>query len=360
MNVAILGLGVVGRGVYDLLLENPHIHVTHIVEKDDKKLDGLDGIKPSSFEAVIHDDNVDVIIELIGGKNIAYEFVKQALKAKKHVVTANKALISAYGKELFECARLHQVYLRYEASVAGATIVLAPLQRMTSVNPIHHMYGIMNGTTNYVLTQIFKHGLSKQDAINKAKQLGFIETGSNDDMQGLDSMRKINILSMIAYQTWIDESHILVVPLDTVTQAMMNNLAQEKYQLKYVSMSKKVDDSIHIEVCPVATKNPSMYDHINNEMNIVYVEGMYHEKQAFIGQGAGRYPTATAIISDLKLIAKDYDEPLLLDHTYHINKEPLISTFMIETVEGFYEIKSSIEALNQREDVICFVKVGDS
>ena len=359
MNVAILGLGVVGRGVYDILVKDTSINVSYIIERDEDKLQGLMHLKAPSFEHVLHDESVDVIIELIGGKKIAYEFVKAALEAKKHVVTANKALISAYFQELHELASSHQVFLKYEASVAGATQILTPMMRLSSINHFNHIYGIMNGTTNYVLTRVFKHNMTMKDAVLEAKALGYIETGSNDDMAGLDAMRKINILSMLAYQTTIDESDILVTPLDSITDTMITYLKSKGYGLKYIAESTLIENHIEIHVGPVATLNPSFYDHIDDEMNMVTLAGKYHKKQGFIGQGAGRYPTATAIISDLMLIENNYQEHIQLNQTYDMNSSLQPSTFIVETLEGIMIIKATRNEVIEREDIKCFVQIEE-
>lgn len=357
MNIAILGLGVVGRGVYDILMKETSHKVSYIVEIDDQKLEGLMHLKAPSFQHVLDNPDVDVIVELIGGKTIAYDFVKAALRSKKHVVTANKALISAHFQTLQELADRHQVQLRYEASVAGATMLLTPLIRMSHINQFNHIYGIMNGTTNFVLTQIFKYHRSMSEAIEQAKALGYIETGSNDDMEGLDAMRKINILSMLAYHTIIEESSIVVTPLNTISDQMIDYLKSEGYRLKYIALSKLKEHHITIEVCPLAIMSPSIYDHIDDEMNIVMLEGTYHQKQAFIGQGAGRYPTATAIISDIQLIDKEYSEHILINHQYEVNSIPVNETFIIETLEGFMTLSTTTEALMLRDDIRCYVKV---
>lgn len=359
MNVAILGLGVVGRGVYDILVKDTSINVSYIIERDENKLKGLMHLKAPSFEHVLNDSNVDVIIELIGGKTIAYDFVRAALKAKKHVVTANKALISAYFQELHELASTHQVCLKYEASVAGATQLLTPIMRLSNINHFNHIYGIMNGTTNYVLTRVFKHNMTMKEAVLEAKALGYIETGSNDDMAGLDAMRKINILSMLAYHTNIDESDILVTPLDSITDTMISYLKSKGYGVKYIAESSLNGQQVIIHVGPLATRNPSIYDHIDNEMNMVTVEGKYHKKQAFIGQGAGRYPTATAIISDVMLIENKYQEPIHLNQTVEVNTSLKPSQFIVETLEGIMTIKALRNELIEREDIKCFVQIEE-
>lgn len=156
MNIAILGLGVVGRGVYDLLIDlHKDITVKYVLELDPNKLVGVTANNEASFDEILNDKDIDIIVELIGGKGIAYEFIKQALSHKKHVVTANKAVVSAYFEELHTLAKANNVSLRYEASVGGGIIVLNPLEKLVKVNPIHEISGIINGSTNFILSKSF-------------------------------------------------------------------------------------------------------------------------------------------------------------------------------------------------------------
>jgi len=360
MRVAILGLGIVGRGVYELLIKETHIEVAYIVEIDDAKLQGLKHLKAPSFEHVLKDRSVDTIIEVIGGKTIAYDMVKRAIEANKHVVTANKALISASFKELHELASKHHVYLKYEASVAGATLVVKPLMRMSYLNHFYKLEGILNGTTNYVLTQIFKHKKDLSQALKDAEALGFIEAGSNDDMLGLDTMRKINIMSMHLYHTYIEEKDIQVIPLTILSETLIDHLKALNYIIKYMALSHVENNHLTIQVMPIAYQKPSIYDHIDDEMNILFAYGKYHQKQAFIGQGAGRYPTATAIISDLDDINTHVRDELQFEDTYRVNKKQYQHTFIIETQDGFEMTSGYLDEIITSQNIKSWIKVEDA
>ena len=198
MNICIIGLGVVGRGVYDILTnDNLDINVKYVLEIDPDKTKGIPCVL-SSYDIALKDESLECVVELIGGKTKAYDFVKQALLAKKHVVTANKALISAYFEELTELAKQNNVQLRYEASVGGAINIIDPLMTISRLNKICKIQGIINGSTNFILSKIFIEDYNLDKALEEALSLGYIETGSTDDLDGLDLMRKINILSMIS------------------------------------------------------------------------------------------------------------------------------------------------------------------
>ena len=305
MKVAILGMGVVGRGVYDILTEEqPSIEIKYVLERNLEKTQGLKTIVAGHIEEILEDDEVDVLIELIGGKSVAYEFVKLALKHKKHVVTANKALISAYFEELHELAKKQGVSLRYEASVGGAINVIDPLYEIANINRIHKIEGIMNGSTNYILTNVFDHNKSLSDVLDDALELGYLETGTNDDMEGLDLMRKINILSMIAYHQYIKEEDILRVPLTNLTPECIDLVKKHNLTIKYIATSTLKNDAISIQLEPVILTKNHFYQQISGAENIITLYGAYHKKQSFIGTGAGRYPTASAVCYDVLKIMR--------------------------------------------------------
>lgn len=299
MKVAILGLGVVGKGVYDIITNDiTDVSVTYVLELDEEKTKGLDCVA-ESFQQVIEDKEVDCIIELIGGTGIAYTFVTKALAAGKNVVTANKALISKHFEELTTLASKHKVTIRYEASVGGAINVIDPLYTIKRINKINKIEGIMNGSTNFILSKIFIDNYSLEKALEEATNLGYIETGTTDDLEGLDLLRKINILSMISYEQYIKESSIARIPLTVLTEEFYSYVKNKGLVIKYIATSQKVNNEISIHLEPVIFKSDNTLSTINYEENMITLYGVYHLKQSFIGQGAGRFPTASAVIYDV-------------------------------------------------------------
>ena len=205
MNVAILGLGIVGKGVYDLIEKNHKgITVKYVLEIDETKTVGVSSNVITDYEIILNDPNIDTVIELIGGLTFAYDAIKKALEAGKNVVTANKAVISKHFKELTDIANENNVLLLYEASVGGGIIVLNPLYTISNNNCIDSVKGIMSGSTNYVLSKFFLEDMSLETSLDEAFKNGFLETGNNDDMDGLDVLRKINILSSISFHQHFD------------------------------------------------------------------------------------------------------------------------------------------------------------
>ena len=322
MKIAIIGLGIVGKGVYDLVSnDQTDVTVKYVLELDKTKLTGIDAIYAKNIDEILNDSEVDTIVELIGGKGIAYTFVKQALIHSKNVVTANKALISEYFKELTELARANSVSLRYEASVGGAINILDPLLTISRINKVNRIQGIINGSTNFILSKIFIEDYSLEKALEEAYDLGYLEANSNDDMEGLDLLRKINILSMLSYDQYIKETDILRVPLTNITSEFIGFIKEKGLALKYIATSQLVDNQISIHLEPVVIDKNSFYSHINYEENIIDLYGEYHNKQSFIGQGAGRYPTASAVLYDILKLKEELNYNQSFENSYPINKE---------------------------------------
>lgn len=334
MKVAILGLGTVGKGVYDLLLEQPDIDITYVLDHNADKTAFVETTVASSYDTILNDEKVDVVIELIGGIDSAYKMIVQAIIHGKHVVTANKAVMSRYFEELYKLAVKHSVQLLYEASVGGAIIVLDPLKTIASINQINAIEGIVNGATNFVLSNVFLNDMSLERAIQSAYDLGYLETGTTDDMDGLDAMRKINILSMLSYRTYLRETDVHVIPLSDVTETMIDYVKSINHELKYIATSKQTKDGIHMDVMPVVYPASNPYQLIQYEQNAITIHGTYHKAQTFIGQGAGRYPTASAVVYDLLQI-KDHTVRKTSFNSYLGHLIKVKYRYLLETSKGY-------------------------
>lgn len=362
MNIAILGLGVVGRGVYDIINDlHPSIHIKYVLELDNSKLEGITSIQAKEINEILQDEEIDTIVELIGGKTIAYDFIKLALQNHKHVVTANKAVISEYFEELTNLATNNNVQLRYEASVGGGIIVLNTLLKLTKVNPITEIKGIINGSTNFILSKIFAEDFGYQDAFNLALEKGFIETYSTDDMEGLDLLRKINILSMISYHQCIDEKDIIRVPLTSLSDNLYNYVKSMNKVIKYVAFSSIQKRSITIQLEPVALDTSSPFAQVNYEQNSIVINGKYHYYQTFTGLGAGRYPTASAVVYDLLQLQSNISfDVQASDLGYSINTSPRRGDYLIETKDGFDILNNqTINDIQKMPNIISFVRMGE-
>jgi len=300
MNVALLGFGTVGSKVYELIkAEDLDIQVKSILVKHRDKHSSIQVLLAHSFDDIILDDSIDVVIETIGGTTDAYAYVKKALEHKKHVVTANKALMSTYFRELHELAKNNQVQLRFEASVGGSMICVDPIIELSKFNHIYKIEGILNGSTNYLLSQIFDQDKTLEEALVEAKSLGYLEQDPKDDLEGFDLMYKIHILSMIAYQRDIDVNQIMRIPLTNITQDEINQVKRNHQIMKYIASSELVDDKPFIKVEPKVIESSHPYAKIQKAMNIINIYGKYNQYQSFARHGAGGLPTASAIVYDL-------------------------------------------------------------
>jgi homoserine dehydrogenase len=351
MNIALLGLGVVGQGVYDIITNDIEgVTVTYVLELDANKTKGI-SCAVQSFDTIIEDNTVDCVIELIGGTTVAYQFVIRALRAGKHVITANKALISKYFKELTELATYHNVSLRYEASVGGAINIIDPLNTIKRINKINKVEGIINGSTNFILSKIFLEDYSLEQAIIEATSLGYIETGTTDDMDGLDLLRKINILSMISFEQYVEESSIGIIPLTDLTEEFYSFVKSKNLVIKYIATAMTLDNELSIHLEPVILSENHNYSAINYEDNIISVYGQYHKKQSFIGQGAGRYPTASAVLYDVLKIKEDSYIDTTYNNTYTINNDIEKHRYLILKKDVFIKTEpmTLTDIINNRE-----------
>lgn len=362
MNIAILGLGVVGRGVYDIIDDlHPSIHIKYVLELDNSKLEEITTTQAKDINQILQDNEIDTIVELIGGKTIAYDFIKLALEKHKHVITANKAVISEYFEELTNLATKNNVQLRYEASVGGGIIILNTLLKLAKVNPITEIKGIINGSTNFILSKIFTEDFGYQEAFDLALQNGFIETGSTDDMEGLDLLRKINILSMISFHQYIDEKDIIRVPLTTLSNKLYNHVKSINKVIKYLAFSTYHNGSISIQLEPVLLDSNSPFAQVNYEQNSIVVKGQYHDYQTFTGLGAGRYPTASAVVYDLLQIQSQIPFTVQTSNLgYTINTTPRRGDYLVETKDGFTILSNqTLVDVQNNPNIKSFVRMGE-
>lgn len=356
MNVAILGLGVVGTGVYELLQEQKDIHISYVLDKNLERTQSLNTTVATSFSTIINDPDVDIIIELIGGIKHAYDMIVSALKHGKHVVTANKAVISTHFKELHELAQQNNVHLLYEASVGGGIIVLDSIKTIASINHINRIEGIVNGATNYILSSVFHGDTPLDQALNQAFTLGYIETGTTDDMDGLDAMRKIHILSMLSYQTYLTQSKVEVIPLSSISSTLLEYVKSIDHELKYIVSSTMGKDGVHMSVLPTIYPKKNPFEDIQYEDNIISIYGTYHNKQSFIGQGAGRYPTASAVLFDILQIKHNTVTRIEIQED-PMNYPPRTFHFLVETSDGYSITKPMTLAHAMTiKDAICIAR----
>jgi len=243
--------------------------------------------------------NIDIIVELIGGIDIPYKIITAAIKNKKHIITANKALIAEHGDEIFQLAKEHGVYFGFEASVAGAIPIIQTLTNNMSNENILSITGIINGTCNYILDQMSSHGLEFNDALNEAKKLGYAEADPTFDINGMDAAHKISILASLVYKMKSPLKNTYVEGIENITTMDIEYAKELGYSIKHVGITNKQDDSIQCRVHPVLIHKDNILSQVLGVMNALMVTGDKFGTSMLYGNGAGGDATASAVVTNL-------------------------------------------------------------
>lgn len=306
--IGMIGLGTVGSGVFKIFRDNPDIFFQKIAVRDASKnrnIDDLDAeLLSQDPHAVVRDPETDVIVELMGGAELAKDLVVEALNNGKHVVTANKELIAKHGPELFDLARKNNVRLLFEGAVAGGIPIIMPLKLSLGANRIQEIAGILNGTTNYILTKMTQEGWSFEQALKEAQAKGFAEADPTNDVEGFDVGYKISVLSLIAFKQVIDPLAIHREGITNITAVDIQNARELGYVIKLIGLAKETTDGrLDIRVHPMLISNEHPLSNVQNEFNAIFVKGDAVGDVMFYGRGAGEMPTASAVAADILAIA---------------------------------------------------------
>lgn len=298
MKIGLLGYGTIGKGVFEISKINPYIEVVKILEKKEKFDQNYIDLFVSAIDEIVNDESIELVVEVLGGYDFAKGCIEKALKNKKHVVTANKEIIAKDIDVLLDLAKENGVSLLYEASVGGGIPIIKNLKEITLVSKISKITGILNGTTNYIITNMF-NGMPFEEALKKAQELGFAEADPTADLEGFDMMRKIAILSDLAWNTKIDINKINHKSFKSITQKDIEDAIKNDKVIKYVCESSLVNDEINISVYPKVFEKTHLFANVNYEVNAVILETYPNDTLSFIGKGAGSLPTASAVVSDI-------------------------------------------------------------
>lgn len=298
MNIAILGYGTIGKGVFEISKNNNQINVMKILERQEKFDLNYRDLFCSSIDDIVNNDDIELIVEVLGGYDFAKSCIVKALSNKKHVVTANKEIIAKDIDELLQLAEENNVSLLYEASVGGGIPIIKNIKEIQLVSKINKITGILNGTTNYIMTNMF-NGVPFKDALKQAQELGFAEADPTADLEGFDMMRKIAILSDLAWNTKIDINDIKHISFTSVSDEDINKAIEEDKVIKYVCESSLNNNHIDISVYPKTFEKNHLFANVNYEVNAVILETYPNDTLSFIGKGAGSLPTASAVVSDI-------------------------------------------------------------
>ncbi|MBU8911174.1 MAG: homoserine dehydrogenase, partial [Desulfobacterales bacterium] len=317
INIGILGYGVVGAGVAKLLklkkqlLESrigAVLNLKTIADIDTTTARDVDlgtTILVSDANLVIDDPAIDIIVETIGGESIAREFILKALENKKHVVTANKALLAGFGNDLVRTARKNQVDLAFEASVGGCMPVIKSLRESLVGNDIKSMSAILNGTCNYILTKISKDGSDFDDALMQAQELGYAEAEPSLDIDGFDTAHKLAILNSLAHGMEINLKDIHVEGIRKITPVDIEFAREFGYTIKLLAIGKIHEDHVEARVHPTMIPDSNPLSHVDKSMNAIAIDADATGQTMLYGHGAGMMPTASAVLSDIADIARN-------------------------------------------------------
>jgi len=315
--IGLLGCGTVGSGVIKLLDINyssisqktgSEIAIKKVLERDPEKCRKIgigDDIITGQFEDILNDDSIDIVVELIGGIEPAFSYICAAMKKGKHVVTANKDLIAVKGEELFTLAATHGVDFYFEASVAGGIPVILPLKQSLAGNQVEEVIGILNGTTNYILTKMSQEGRDYEEVLQEAQQLGYAESDPTSDVGGLDAARKLAILSSIAFNSRVHLEDVYVEGIQTIAARDIKYGQELGYVLKLLAIAKELDGKIQARVHPAFLPSQHPLANVNDVYNAVFIRGNAVGEIMLFGRGAGEMPTASAVVGDIIEVARN-------------------------------------------------------
>ncbi|MBQ7328850.1 MAG: homoserine dehydrogenase [Oscillospiraceae bacterium] len=296
MKIGLLGFGVVGRGVYDLTATRDDMKVAKVVCLEDVTLPDAEVTK--NFQDVLNDDTIDTVVEAMGGLHPAYEFVRAAIEAGKHIVTSNKALVASFYDELIPLAKEKGVCFRCTAAVGGGIGWLSELERARRMQTIEKVGGIMNGTCNYILDSMTRLGLTYADALSQAQALGYAEANPTTDVEGIDTWHKVILSSNIAFGISLDTDTVPVAGISKIRAADVENFTAHGLVCKLISTGKCQDGKVSAYVQPTLVKQGEPESAVPANYNLITFVGAASGRMSFYGQGAGRYPTAYNVVQD--------------------------------------------------------------
>lgn len=317
VNVGIIGFGVVGSGTAKVLLTNSNIlkerlgfelNLKKIADLDIKTDRGIkipDGILTTDVNEIFNDPEIDIVVELIGGIRPAKDFILKAIQNGKHVVTANKALLATEGSDIFNAAFNKGVEVGFEASVAGAIPIIKVVKEGLVANRIKAIYGIINGTSNYILSKMTYENMEFSDALKEAQKLGYAEADPTFDIEGIDTAHKITILATLSYGIPLSYNSVHIEGITKITAQDISFADELGYKVKLLAITKETNGEIELRVHPTMLPKDYLIAKVDGAFNAIYVEGDATGSTMYYGKGAGSVPTGSAVVSDIADIARN-------------------------------------------------------
>jgi homoserine dehydrogenase len=349
VNVGLLGIGTVGGGVWDVLRRNASeierragraIQISHVADKDTKKASSI--VKKNARVlgdafSLVKDRKVDIVIELIGGYGVARDLVLEAIQNGKHVVTANKALLATHGNEIFAAAQKKGVMVAFEASVAGGVPIIKALREGLAANRIEWIAGIINGTSNFILSEMRDKGLPFATVLKDAQKKGYAEADPTFDIEGVDAAHKLTILSALAFGVPMQFQKAYTEGISSLTQLDIRYAEQLGYRIKLLGITKKTAKGIELRVHPTLIPHRRLIANVEGVMNAILVKGDAAGPTMYYGAGAGSQPTASAVVADLVDITRlitagsEHRVPHLAFQPDRLSGDPILPIGAVET-----------------------------
>lgn len=353
VRIALLGIGNVGRGVWKILQSNQDeirkrsgydIEVAKVLVRDKNKDRGVyipEELLTTDFNEILEDDSIKIVVEVMGGIEPARGYMLDAMKNKKHVVTANKMVLATQGDELFETADREGVMFYYEASVAGGIPIIHGINESLTANKIEQLYGIVNGTTNYILTKMALEGMDFADALKEAQEMGYAEADPTSDVEGFDAAYKLAILSSLAFGTKVEIDQVYREGITNITSADIAYAKEFGYAIKLLAIVKDVEGKLELRVHPTFIPETHPLANVYNSFNAIFIKGNAVGDLMLYGRGAGDLPTGSAVVGDIiSILRNDVD---LENYTGSVKNNLWKKEFRhITEVEGRYYIRTTV------------------
>lgn len=354
ISIAVLGYGTVGSGVVEVLEKNKdvinqragdEISVKYVLDLRDSPGDPIQEKIVHDIDVIINDPEVQIVVEVMGGVEPAYTFVKRCLEAGKSVATSNKALVAKHGATLLSIAREREINFLFEASVGGGIPIIRALNSSLTADRIEEITGILNGTTNYMLTKMFYEGAQYDEVLKEAQDNGFAERNPEADVEGYDACRKIAILSSLISGHQVDFEDIYTEGITQITKEDMMYAKEMKMTIKLLASSKRDGDHLHAIVAPALLGNEHPLYSVNGVFNAVFVNGNMLGDAMFYGSGAGKLPTASAVVADVVDEAKHLHRNIMT-----MWKNEKLELLPIEDTEKRFFVRISGDEKMRREE----------
>ncbi len=348
IKIGIIGLGTVGSGVVKVLknFNNIEIEAAAVRNLNKKRDVEVKKITDNPFE-IVNNPEIDIVVEVAGGCNPAYELITTAIKNKKHIVTANKELLAKFGAKIFDLANEHNVAVLYEAAVAGGIPIIGPIKTTLKGNTFSKVAGILNGTTNYILTKMEEKNISYTECLKDAQNLGYAEADPTGDVEGFDAMYKIATLANITFHKRIDVNKIYREGITKISADDIKIADELGYKIKLIGLAQKTENNeLDIRVHPMLVQKENMISKINNALNAVLLEGFPVDKVMFTGPGAGEFPTASSVVGDILQIAGEFNHTDTILPLHRCNHKEMAEQIDIKHTKNKYYL--SIKAPNSK------------